>query len=222
MFQPIIPGSFTAARWLRGRVGIHTRESGSAAPIFPSDLATELDGSEDTDGAIRTGELVGTAAVCCSTETSTTPAAAPSITVAITIAAEPMAAAVYMERALAPMAHAPERMERAAASTELAVVCITAPERPLGHLMEAGKQRAATVNRAGRLVFAPERTVATTTAARAEAFPHEGAQALAVGLVVPLLAAAVADHRTAVDHMAAVAAVATNQLRSVTNLKATP
>jgi hypothetical protein len=38
---------------------------------------------------------------------------------------------------------------------------------------------------------------------------------------VPLLAAAVADHRTAVDHMAAVAAVDTNQLRSVTNLNAT-
>lgn len=200
MFQPMIPGSSTAVRSLRGPAGIRIREFGSAAPIFPLGLATASDGTEVSDGAIRTGDLIGTTGLCCLTETFTTPAATRSITGGIIIAAEPMAAAVYMERVPAPtahapvpMAHAPVPLDRAVVNTELVAALITGLAWPLDRSMEAGKRRAVTLNHAGRVGFIRARTVATSAAASREAFRREAVPALAVELIAHPLT--VADPR---------------------------
>jgi hypothetical protein len=193
MFQPMIPGSYTAVRSLRGPAGIRIREFGSAAPIFPLGLATASDGTEVSGGAIRAGDLIGTTGLCCLTETFTTPAATRSITGGIIIAAEPMAAAVYMERIPAPTAHAPVPMDRAVVNTELVAALITGLAWPLDHSMEAGKRRAVTLNHAGRVGFIRVRTVATSAAASREAFRREAVPALAVDLIAHPLT--VADPR---------------------------
>lgn len=157
MFQPIIPGSSTAVRSLRGPAGTRIQEFGSAALIFPLGLATASDGTEVLDGDIRTGDLIGTTGLCCLTATFTTPAATRSITGGIIIAAEPMAAAV---------------------NTELVAALITGLAWLLDRSMEAGKRHAATLNHAGRVGFIRVRTVATSAAASREASPREAAPAL--------------------------------------------
>ena len=110
-----------AARSLRGLVGIRIRESGLAALICPLELATESVGMAVSDGAIRTGDLIGAVVPCCSTTTSITLAATPSITAATIIAEGLMADVPEL------MGRAREHMERAAASTEHVAALITGP-----------------------------------------------------------------------------------------------
>src|SRR6202034_1988794 len=91
---PTIRGSCTATPCPSGRAGTNILESGLVVLIYPSGLASELDGTADSDGDGDTGDSIGTIAIRCSIISGFIREAGHSITAMLSIGAA-CAAAEY-------------------------------------------------------------------------------------------------------------------------------
>src|ERR1700733_2758161 len=91
-FRPTIRGSCTATRCPSGRVGTNTLESGLVVLIYRSGLASELDGTADSDGDGVTGDSIGTITIQSSIMRGSIPEAGRSIIATLFTAAACVAA----------------------------------------------------------------------------------------------------------------------------------
>ena len=192
MSPPIIRGSFTEVPSVRGRDGIRIRESGMAAPTFPSGSVSESASSAATAGAGVAGASIGTTTTRFITTTGTTQPAERFTTGTLTTGE---AHALGLMVAAADLVAA---MSRGIGLPMLAAaVFTTARAVPVGPLKETTAPLEATRNPVVRPARAPMASAITTMAVRPEVILHAEAPASVASVV------AVAEHLAVVVGAAA-------------------